>query len=364
MTRVKLYLWISAFLCAALFLLPGLGFLDIYREGAQQHALDPMTWIFTREIVREKLSRLSPLFLMSIGFLAAGLILGIKDEQAEEGKDPEILRDLLFQRVAAPSETMRRARRAQNRLRFLGILFAGMALLPALLYLLDGKHFESTDLEWMMGELLLHIAPWSFTALGILLLTEICRERMIRDEILEARLLLRKDTGAEEKDLLEKRYLSSRRLLSRNRAGCRLLSSHSICARPLILKCIASLCTASAQSELDSYEKRTEDGNMNLMDPSHASRASRIVEMSDISASIDSMNQVSISDTSDPSEESREADKSTEIEAASMTKGLRAARILFLILAGVLILHGVINGSMRDVLVKAVSICTECVGLG
>ena len=29
-----------------------------------------------------------------------------------------------------------------------------------------------------------------------------------------------------------------------------------------------------------------------------------------------------------------------------------------------LIAHGVYNGSMRDVLVKAVAICSECIGLG
>ncbi len=40
---------------------------------------------------------------------------------------------------------------------------------------------------------------------------------------------------------------------------------------------------------------------------------------------------------------------------------LRAA---LLVLAAVLIVHGVFNGSLLDVLYKAINICTECIGLG
>lgn len=40
------------------------------------------------------------------------------------------------------------------------------------------------------------------------------------------------------------------------------------------------------------------------------------------------------------------------------------ARILILAAALVFILLGVMNGGARDVLVKAINICTECIGLG
>ena len=43
---------------------------------------------------------------------------------------------------------------------------------------------------------------------------------------------------------------------------------------------------------------------------------------------------------------------------------LKAVRICILVLAFTLIIHGIFNGSMRDVLFKAARICTECVGLG
>ncbi|MBQ9027901.1 MAG: thioredoxin [Lachnospiraceae bacterium] len=40
-----------------------------------------------------------------------------------------------------------------------------------------------------------------------------------------------------------------------------------------------------------------------------------------------------------------------------MRRILMAAAILFIVM-------GIFNGSMKDVLVKAIRICTECVGLG
>ena len=41
-----------------------------------------------------------------------------------------------------------------------------------------------------------------------------------------------------------------------------------------------------------------------------------------------------------------------------------AVRIALLLAAGVLIVLGVLNGSLRDVLLKAINICSECIGLG
>lgn len=45
-------------------------------------------------------------------------------------------------------------------------------------------------------------------------------------------------------------------------------------------------------------------------------------------------------------------------------RGFKALRAALLALAAALVIHGVCNGSMRDVFVKTVNICTECVGLG
>lgn len=43
---------------------------------------------------------------------------------------------------------------------------------------------------------------------------------------------------------------------------------------------------------------------------------------------------------------------------------VNAARIALYALAAALVVSGVINGGLKDVLVKAINICTECIGLG
>ena len=50
--------------------------------------------------------------------------------------------------------------------------------------------------------------------------------------------------------------------------------------------------------------------------------------------------------------------------AAKDARSPRLTRCLLLAAAITLIALGVLNGGMRDVLVKAINICTECIGLG
>lgn len=58
-------------------------------------------------------------------------------------------------------------------------------------------------------------------------------------------------------------------------------------------------------------------------------------------------------------------EKSTsEPQAAKRALPVNAARIALYALAAALVVIGVINGGLRDVLVKAINICTECIGLG
>lgn len=51
-------------------------------------------------------------------------------------------------------------------------------------------------------------------------------------------------------------------------------------------------------------------------------------------------------------------------DAASKPSRLLSVRIALYVLAAVLIMDGISNGGMRDVLIKAINICTECIGLG
>ena len=58
------------------------------------------------------------------------------------------------------------------------------------------------------------------------------------------------------------------------------------------------------------------------------------------------------------------ADAAAGVPSINPPAKTRIARVILLIAAVVLILAGVFNGSALDVLYKAITICTECVGLG
>ena len=59
----------------------------------------------------------------------------------------------------------------------------------------------------------------------------------------------------------------------------------------------------------------------------------------------------------------RETERDIQAEA-SKAKRLRAVKIAVLVAAVIFVIAGIFNGSMEDMLIKAINICTECVGLG
>ncbi len=63
-----------------------------------------------------------------------------------------------------------------------------------------------------------------------------------------------------------------------------------------------------------------------------------------------------------------QAEKSSQRAAVPAEKrrsgGIAAVRIALLLTAAVLMILGALNGSLQDVLMKAINICTECIGLG
>ena len=56
--------------------------------------------------------------------------------------------------------------------------------------------------------------------------------------------------------------------------------------------------------------------------------------------------------------------KGSRIQSPASADGGKTLRIILLIAAVCLLAAGVFNGSARDVLGKAVNVCTECIGLG
>ncbi len=251
MMRSKVYLALQAVVCIALVILLSVSAVEIYQEGSARKAKDPMENIYTPEAAAGKFAPIAPLFFAGLGLMIAGLVLGVKDKNAEKPvKDSELSRDLIVARVAQPSTEMTAEQKCQKRLQWLGWGLFSLCIVPVFVYLLNPAHFPEADPEGMFCGLLRVFLPWTIAGLGVLAVTSVLCERSI----------LRETSAAQKQQKAEK---------------------PKICGK-------------------------------------------------------------------------------TENPPAKKGK----LQVILLVAAIVLIIAGVLNGSALDVLYKAITICTECVGLG
>lgn len=80
MGKNKLFLLAQSIVCILLAVLLIVAVVGLYRDGAAAQAENPLTWIFSRESVAERLRPIAPLFFVGIGLAMTGLILGVKEE--------------------------------------------------------------------------------------------------------------------------------------------------------------------------------------------------------------------------------------------------------------------------------------------
>lgn len=96
MARTKLFLIVQSVLCALVAGLLAAGALSLYLDGAAKQAQgDLFYYMFTREKAGAVLLPILPVFAVSLGMTIAGIILNIRDENAEKPvRDEKLLRDL------------------------------------------------------------------------------------------------------------------------------------------------------------------------------------------------------------------------------------------------------------------------------
>lgn len=256
MNRKKALLIAQSILCVILAVMLITAALGIYREGLAQKAADPLSWIYTREKASAALRSVLPLLALSLVMTVVGLVMGIRDENAEKPvKDTECLRDLTVSRTNEASAEMKAERARQKKLLYGGWALFALCMIPILLYITNGDHFPDGNLEPVFLALIGHVIPWIALGLAALMVSAVLQEKSMQREI----------EAAKEQIKLEK--------------------------------------TIGVQPEAESSGKQS-------------------------------------------------------------SVNVRTLRAALLILACVLIVAGVFNGSARDVFGKAVKICTECVGLG
>ncbi len=134
MTREKWFMAVQAVLCAAIAALLAAGALSLYLDGAAKQAEgDLFYYMFTRERVGAKLLPVLPLLFCSIGLTVAGVLLGVRDENADKAvKDEKMLRDLGSIRERAVHQ------QADRKTRILRTAVLVIALILIILGILNG----------------------------------------------------------------------------------------------------------------------------------------------------------------------------------------------------------------------------------
>ena len=194
--KSRVFLRIQALVCVLLALLFSATAVSICREGAARKALNPLESIYTPEIIAEETAIIMPFLFAALGFTAAGLILGVKDERADKPvKDAMLARDLTVRRVRRPSEEMRREQAVQRRLQRIGWVAFALCMVPIAWFFAHPANFPATDPEIMFRGLIRVLLAWTAFGLGVLCVTAVLRERSVRRETEAAQIRLKEETA-------------------------------------------------------------------------------------------------------------------------------------------------------------------------
>ena len=140
MPKHKLYLVLQAVVCIALAAWVSISAVGLYQEGTARKAEHPMESIYTPEAVAGALAPMAPLLFAGAGLAVAGLVLGVRDENAEKpARDAELQRDLLASRIAQPSPEMLAEQKRQKRLAWIGRGLFILCMVPVTVYLLKWR---------------------------------------------------------------------------------------------------------------------------------------------------------------------------------------------------------------------------------
>ena len=194
MKKSKVYLILQTLACIALVALMSATSISIYREGAARKAQNPLECIYTPEIVAQKMAPIAPLLFVALGLMIAGLILGVKDEDAEKPvKDAEWARNLTIARVSRPSDDMLREQAAQCRLKWIGRGAFALCMVPIALFLSRPANLPVEDPEVMFHGLIRVFLPWTAVGLGALCVTAVMREKSVLRETEAARMRMKEE---------------------------------------------------------------------------------------------------------------------------------------------------------------------------
>ena len=183
MTRNKVLLLLQSVLCIILVVMLAAAAISIYKTGIAEKQENPLAWVYTREKVAAALKPVIPVFLLAVGVTVAGSVLGVRDEQQDKPvKDAELTRDLMVSRVAEPDDAMKKERALQKKLLVGGWAAFAVCMLPVVLYMVNGSHFQNGDLEVMFQSFAGHVLPWVAAGIACLMISALLQGKSMQCE--------------------------------------------------------------------------------------------------------------------------------------------------------------------------------------
>lgn len=218
MTRNKVLLLLQSLLCIILVVMLAAAAISIYKTGIAERQENPLAWVYTREKVAAALKPVIPVFLLAVGVTVVGSILGIRDEQQDKPvKDAELTRDLMVSRVAEPDDAMKKERALQKKLLVGGWAAFAVCMLPVVLYMVNGSHFQNGDLEVMFRSFAGHVLPWVAAGIACLMISALLQGKSMQCEADAASARIKEEKGAGDQALTEARCAAER---SESRPPC------------------------------------------------------------------------------------------------------------------------------------------------
>ena len=197
-TKSKMLLLLQSALCVILVVMLAAAAVGIYRDGVAEKQENPLAWVYTREKAAAALNTVMPVVVLAVAVTVTCAVLGVRDEEQDKlVKDIELMRDLMADRVAEPSAEMKKERALQQKLRYGGWGAFGLCMLPILLYMLNGGHFQNGDLEEMIKALAAHVLPWTALGIACLIVSTVLEGKSIQREYdaIMARIKEAKEAG-------------------------------------------------------------------------------------------------------------------------------------------------------------------------